>query len=202
LRPRMITGILLALVLLFALSGLTMAQSPTYAPEPHWPVTTPPLVPPPPDPIDPDVPPAEPDVPADWIRMNILDKDVLNLDLCPTSGTLTAIIPPEIEPYQEIRWQSEDTSIATVTPQEPQTIAVVNPVGLGSTWVMVIVTTADATYYDLCLVHVKPCPDGVAGAGVATPPTSGILSTASIMFFGLFLMMAALPVAHRVRKQS
>lgn len=180
-------GIMIILMALALFSGLAVAQSGTYVPPPEPPV-------PPVPPIPPVTPPIMPEVPPNWVKINVLDKTVLFIDLCPTLGYITATIPEIYEPY-ELRWESNNPNIATVT---AQSAAVVTPVSVGSTWVLAVFTSAGTTYYDAVLVNVTPCapPPG------PTPPTTGGTTVIAGTMIGLLLIFTALTLVRRLRLES
>ena len=173
-------GIMILLMALALLSGLAVAQqSGTY-------------VPPPVPPIPPVTPPIPPVVPPTWVKINVLDKTELFIDLCPTLGYITATIPGIYEPY-ELRWESNNPNIATVA---AQSAAVVTPVSEGRTWVLCIFTTADGTtYYDTVLVNVAKCP-------IPTPPTAGGITLITGTIISLLLIFTALTLARRRQQES
>ncbi len=164
-----LTGITIFVLALALLGGLAFAQS-TYVEPPE----------------------PEPDVPADWEKIDILDKHEIFLSLENPEEILTATVPEEYEPY-ELSWYSEDTDVATVTAMSQ---ARVTRQGVGGTWVVARVDTDDGTYYDACAVKVldeeEPAP---------TPPTAGGMNTTIYSLIGLALMLAALPVYKKLQQQ-
>jgi hypothetical protein len=172
---KVLTSILVVLIVLTLVGGLVTAQSSTYTPPP-----TPPVFPPPTLPTDPGF-----EIPADWIKIDILNQHQITLILGGPPATLIATVPGQLAPY-DLYWMAKHPDIVSVFANSP---AQVTALKVGETSVLAVVATANATYYDECAVR-------VTSADVALPPTSGV-SPLNTMLLGL-LMLAALPALRRL----
>jgi len=163
-QKKIISVTLITLLILLTLSGIAGAQS-TYLPTPSPPGL---------------------DVPAGWVKINILDRHELVLYVGGPSATLNANVPSQYEPYV-LTWMSSNVNVATVVAASPATVT---PVSVGSTWVMALVTSGNTTYYDACLVEVR---------AQELPRTAG--TNFYNLFFGIMLLVAALPLLRRFQTE-
>ena len=173
-------GIVLILMIPSLVGGSAFAQSSTYVDPPvgyAGPVYEMPRMP---------LPEAEicPAPDENWIRAHIIVRDEderykhLNLNLCPTTGKLQALVPELITPYDQLWWLSRNPEVATVARHEVpdagyNSTATVRPVSTGITCVFVVVRHEDRIYYDFARIVVSSCADeALTGSGVASAGTS------------------------------
>lgn len=173
-------GIVLILMILSLVGGSAFAQSSTYVDLPTGfagPVYEMPRLLPL---IEEQICPA-PD--ENWIRAHIIVRDEderykhLNLNLCPTTGKLQALVPELITPYDQLWWFSRNPEKATIARHEvPDTgfnsTATVRPVSTGITCVFVVVRHDNKIYYDFARIQVSDCAEeALTGSGVASAGT-------------------------------
>ncbi len=147
-------------------------------------------------------PQPRPTVDSSWRSFNGLDKKFVTLG--PGQSVIVNLsVPEELGPYT-VSWISQDTGIATVVANSP---ARITARGVGETWVLAVVKTDTATYYDsvkVAVVSEQVASARISGAAaptapVATPSTGGGLSAALV---GVIALTAALPLLQRARKED
>ncbi len=155
-------------------------------------------------PVAPAAPPPQlrPSVDSSWMPFNGLDRSFVSL--APGQNIIVNLnVPKELGSYT-VSWISQDTSIATVVANSP---ARITARGVGETWILAVVKTDTATYYDsvkVAVVSAQVASATISGAAAptaptATPSTGGGLSATLV---GIIVLTAALPLLQRARKEG